>query len=150
VFSLTKNLSTHEHPGLISPPHLFLHSVYAFLHLLDPHTSGSLFLHPGTSTQLPTALFAHLPPPPLPPRQPSRLPNTPAHGQKIANFFRSFAFPDLGVLADVLPWSNCAVPSRYVWMGLPITTVLPVCVMGNMGCRLTCYRYCCKTTASRT
>lgn len=56
-------------------------------------------------------------------------------GQKIANFFRSFGIPDLGVLAliSALPVVELrgAVPVG-LWMGLPITTVLPICVMGNM------------------
>lgn len=56
-------------------------------------------------------------------------------GQKIANFFRSFGIPDLGVLAIIsaMPVVELrgAVPVG-VWMGLPITTVLPVCVLGNM------------------
>jgi len=56
-------------------------------------------------------------------------------GQKIANFFRSFGIPDLGVLAIIsaLPVVELrgAVPVG-IWMGLPITTVLPVCILGNM------------------
>ena len=56
-------------------------------------------------------------------------------GQKIANFFRQFGIPDLGVLAIIsaLPVVELrgAVPVG-IWMGLPITTVLPVCVAGNM------------------
>ena len=56
-------------------------------------------------------------------------------GQKIANYFRSFGLPDLVVLAliSALPVVELrgAVPVG-VWMGLPITTVLPVCVFGNM------------------
>ncbi len=56
-------------------------------------------------------------------------------GQKIANYFRSFGFPDLAVLAliSALPVVELrgAVPVG-VWMGLPITKVLPVCVLGNM------------------
>ena len=56
-------------------------------------------------------------------------------GQKIANYFRSFGIPDLAVLAMIsaMPVVELrgAVPVG-VWMGLPITTVLPVCVLGNM------------------
>lgn len=56
-------------------------------------------------------------------------------GQKIANYFRSFGIPDLAVLAMIsaMPVVELrgAVPVG-VWMGLPITKVLPVCVLGNM------------------
>jgi hypothetical protein len=56
-------------------------------------------------------------------------------GQKVANFFRGFGIPDLGVLAIIsaLPVVELrgAVPVG-IWMGYPITTVLPVCVLGNM------------------
>jgi len=56
-------------------------------------------------------------------------------GQKIANFFRSFGLSDIAVLAliSALPVVELrgAVPVG-VWMGLPITTVLPACVFGNM------------------
>ena len=56
-------------------------------------------------------------------------------GQKVANFFRGFGIPDLGVLAIIsaLPVVELrgAVPVG-IWMGLPITTVLPVCIAGNM------------------
>jgi uncharacterized membrane protein len=56
-------------------------------------------------------------------------------GQKIANYFRSFGLPDLAILAIIsaLPVVELrgAVPVG-VWMGLPITKVLPVCVLGNM------------------
>jgi hypothetical protein len=56
-------------------------------------------------------------------------------GQKIANYFRSFGIPDLAVLAIIsaMPVVELrgAVPVG-VWMGLPITKVLPVCVLGNM------------------
>ena len=56
-------------------------------------------------------------------------------GQKVANFFRTFGIPDLGILAIIsaLPVVELrgAVPVG-IWMGLPITTVLPVCVLGNM------------------
>ena len=56
-------------------------------------------------------------------------------GQKIANYFRSFGIPDLAVLAVIsaLPVVELrgAIPVG-VWMGLPITKVLPVCVLGNM------------------
>mmetsp|Transcript_11996 Transcript_11996/g.24744 ORF Transcript_11996/g.24744 Transcript_11996/m.24744 type:complete len:319 (-) Transcript_11996:166-1122(-) len=56
-------------------------------------------------------------------------------GQKIANYFRSFGLPDLAVLAliSALPVVELrgAVPVG-VWMGLPISKVLPVCVLGNM------------------
>ena len=56
-------------------------------------------------------------------------------GQKIANYFRSFGIPDLGVLAIIsaLPVVELrgAVPVG-IWMGLPLKTVLPICVLGNM------------------
>jgi len=56
-------------------------------------------------------------------------------GQKIANYFRSFGIPDLGVLTIIsaLPVVELrgAIPVG-IWMGLPISTVLPVCVLGNM------------------
>lgn len=56
-------------------------------------------------------------------------------GQKVANFFRKFGIPDLGVLAIIsaLPVVELrgAVPVG-IWMGQPIATVLPVCVAGNM------------------
>jgi len=56
-------------------------------------------------------------------------------GQIIANFFRSFGLPDIAILAIIsaLPVVELrgAVPVG-VWMGLPITTVLPACVFGNM------------------
>ena len=56
-------------------------------------------------------------------------------GQKIANYFRSFGLPDLAILAIIsaLPVVELrgAVPVG-VWMGYPVLTVLPVCVLGNM------------------
>jgi hypothetical protein len=56
-------------------------------------------------------------------------------GQKIANYFRTFGLPDTAILAIIsaMPVVELrgAVPVG-VWMGLPITTVLPVCVLGNM------------------
>ena len=56
-------------------------------------------------------------------------------GQKVANYFRAFGIPDLGILAMIsaMPVIELrgAVPVG-LWMGLPITTVLPVCVLGNM------------------
>jgi len=56
-------------------------------------------------------------------------------GQKIAKYFQSFGLPDVGVLAliSALPVVELrgAVPVG-LWMGLPITTVLPACVLGNM------------------
>jgi hypothetical protein len=56
-------------------------------------------------------------------------------GQKVANFFRSFGLPDVAVLAVIsaLPVVELrgAIPVG-IWMGLPITTVLPACVFGNM------------------
>eukprot|EP00804_Cyclotella_cryptica_P003446 CCRYP_002094-RA/>CCRYP_002094-RA protein AED:0.10 eAED:0.10 QI:15/1/1/1/1/1/4/434/314 len=56
-------------------------------------------------------------------------------GQKIANYFRSFNLPDLAVLAIIsaLPVVELrgAVPVG-VWMGLPLSQVLIVCVLGNM------------------
>lgn len=56
-------------------------------------------------------------------------------GQKVANYFRSFGLPDLAILAIIsaMPVVELrgAVPVG-VWMGLPITQILPVCVAGNM------------------
>ena len=56
-------------------------------------------------------------------------------GQKLANYIRSFGVPDVLVLAVIsaLPVIELrgAVPVG-LWMGLPITTVLPACVLGNM------------------
>ncbi|KAL7573685.1 hypothetical protein ACA910_007728 [Epithemia clementina (nom. ined.)] len=62
-------------------------------------------------------------------------PETLHTGQKIASFFRSFGIPDLGVLAIIsaLPVVELrgAIPVG-IWMGLPLTTVLPICILGNM------------------
>jgi len=56
-------------------------------------------------------------------------------GQKLANYFRSFGLPDVTVLAMIaaLPVIELrgAVPVG-LWMGLPLTTVLPACILGNM------------------
>lgn len=56
-------------------------------------------------------------------------------GQKVANYFKSFGLPDMAILAVIsaLPVIELrgAVPVG-LWMGLPITKVLPVCVFGNM------------------
>lgn len=56
-------------------------------------------------------------------------------GQKIANFFRTFGIPDVGVLAIIsaLPVVELrgAIPVG-IWMNLPLSTVLPVCILGNM------------------
>lgn len=56
-------------------------------------------------------------------------------GQKIANFFMKFGLPKWAVLATIsaMPVVELrgAVPVG-VWMGLPITQVLPICVIGNM------------------
>jgi len=56
-------------------------------------------------------------------------------GQKIAKFFQSFGLPDVGVIAliSALPVVELrgAVPVG-LWMGLPLTTVLPACIIGNM------------------
>jgi hypothetical protein len=56
-------------------------------------------------------------------------------GQKIANYFRSFHLPDLAILAIIsaMPVVELrgAVPVG-VWMGLPVSQVLIVCVLGNM------------------
>ena len=63
------------------------------------------------------------------------MPETLHIGQKIANYFRTFGIPDLGVLAIIsaLPVVELrgAIPVG-IWMGLPITTVLPICIFGNM------------------
>jgi len=56
-------------------------------------------------------------------------------GQKVAKFIQSFGIPDLGVLAIIsaLPVVELrgAIPVG-IWMGLPLSTVLPICIMGNM------------------
>jgi len=56
-------------------------------------------------------------------------------GQKLANYFRTFGIPDLGILAliSAMPVIELrgAVPVG-LWMGLPLTKVLPTCVLGNM------------------
>lgn len=56
-------------------------------------------------------------------------------GQKVANYFRRFGLPDLAVLAIIsaMPVVELrgAIPVG-LWMGLPIATVLPICVLGNM------------------
>ena len=56
-------------------------------------------------------------------------------GQKVANFFRTFGLPDLAILGIIsaMPVIELrgAVPVG-LWMGLPITKVLPACVLGNM------------------
>ena len=56
-------------------------------------------------------------------------------GQKVANYFRGFGLPDLAILAVIsaMPVIELrgAVPVG-LWMGLPITKVLPACVLGNM------------------
>ncbi|GFH53691.1 ferredoxin NADP reductase [Chaetoceros tenuissimus] len=56
-------------------------------------------------------------------------------GQKVANYFRGFGLPDLAILAVIsaMPVIELrgAVPVG-LWMGLPITQVLPACVIGNM------------------
>jgi ferredoxin--NADP+ reductase len=68
----------------------------------------------------------------------AKLPATVDHlhtGQKVANFFRTTGLPDITILAIIsaLPVVELrgAVPVG-VWMGLPIETVLPICVLGNM------------------
>lgn len=56
-------------------------------------------------------------------------------GQKVANYFRTFGLPDLAILGliSAMPVIELrgAVPVG-LWMGLPITKVLPACVIGNM------------------
>lgn len=56
-------------------------------------------------------------------------------GQKIANFFMGFGLPRWAVLATIsaMPVVELrgAVPVG-VWLGMPITHVLPICVLGNM------------------
>ena len=56
-------------------------------------------------------------------------------GQKIANFFMNFGLPKWAVLATIsaMPVVELrgAVPVG-VWMGMPISQVLPICVLGNM------------------
>lgn len=56
-------------------------------------------------------------------------------GQKIANYFRKFGIPDMLVLGMIsaLPVVELrgAVPVG-IWMGLPISTVLAACILGNM------------------
>ena len=56
-------------------------------------------------------------------------------GQKIANFFMGFGLPKWAVLATIsaMPVVELrgAVPVG-IWLGMPITQVLPICVLGNM------------------
>ena len=56
-------------------------------------------------------------------------------GQKIANIFMNFGLPKWAVLSTIsaMPVVELrgAIPVG-VWMGLPITQVLPICVLGNM------------------
>ena len=56
-------------------------------------------------------------------------------GQKIAQYFMSFGFPKWAVLATIsaMPVVELrgAIPVG-IWMGLPISKVLPICVFGNM------------------
>ena len=56
-------------------------------------------------------------------------------GQKIAQYFMSFGLPKWAVLATIsaMPVVELrgAIPVG-IWMGLPISTVLPICVVGNM------------------
>jgi hypothetical protein len=56
-------------------------------------------------------------------------------GQKIANFIMSFGLPKWAVLATIsaMPVVELrgAIPVG-IWLGMPITKVLPICVMGNM------------------
>ena len=56
-------------------------------------------------------------------------------GQKIANFFMGFGLPKWAVLAIIsaMPVVELrgAVPVG-IWLGMPITAVLPICILGNM------------------
>ena len=56
-------------------------------------------------------------------------------GQKIANFFMQFGLPKWAVLATIsaMPVVELrgAIPVG-IWLGMPITQVLPICVFGNM------------------
>jgi ferredoxin--NADP+ reductase len=56
-------------------------------------------------------------------------------GQKIANFFMQFGLPKWAVLATIsaMPVVELrgAIPVG-IWLGMPITKVLPICVLGNM------------------
>jgi hypothetical protein len=56
-------------------------------------------------------------------------------GQKIANFFMTFGLPNWAVLATIsaMPVVELrgAIPVG-IWLGMPITRVLPICVFGNM------------------
>jgi hypothetical protein len=56
-------------------------------------------------------------------------------GQKIANFFMQTGLPKWAVLATIsaMPVVELrgAIPVG-IWLGMPITRVLPICVMGNM------------------
>ena len=56
-------------------------------------------------------------------------------GQKVANYFRTFGLPDLAILGliSAMPVIELrgAVPVG-LWMGYPISKVLPTCVIGNM------------------
>ena len=56
-------------------------------------------------------------------------------GQKIANFFMKFGLPKWAVLATIsaMPVVELrgAIPVG-IWLGMPISQVLPICVLGNM------------------
>ena len=56
-------------------------------------------------------------------------------GQKIANFFMGFGLPRWAVLATIsaMPVVELrgAIPVG-IWLGMPISQVLPICVLGNM------------------
>ena len=56
-------------------------------------------------------------------------------GQKIANFFMQFGLPEWAVLAIIsaMPVVELrgAIPVG-IWLGMPIASVLPICVLGNM------------------
>jgi hypothetical protein len=56
-------------------------------------------------------------------------------GQKIANFFMQFGLPQWAVLAIIsaMPVVELrgAIPVG-IWFGMPIASVIPICVLGNM------------------
>jgi hypothetical protein len=95
---------------------LLKNAAVSFCFLALSHTPAALAVKKGAATTVATVEHLHT-------------------GQKVANFFRSFGLPDVAVLAIIsaLPVVELrgAIPVG-IWMGLPITTVLPACVLGNM------------------
>lgn len=94
--------------------------------------------HIGTVLSLATLAFTTLVFLPMSANAASAAAATTEHlhiGQKVAGYFKSFGLPDLAILAIIsaMPVIELrgAVPVG-LWMGLPITKVLPACILGNM------------------